>query len=62
VGSRKFEHKYLPIDTAQTGFDNRPLDKAAFRFFLRVCELSFVSVTWPTLRPYLFMYLTLYNP
>ena len=61
AGSRKFEHKYLPLDTKQTGIDNRPLDKAAFRFLLRVCVLSFVSVAWSTFRTYLFMYLTLYN-
>lgn len=45
AGSRKFEHKYLPIDTAQIGFDKRPLDKTAFRFFLRVvCFPSSVSL------------------
>ena len=34
AGSRKLsKHKYLPMETTQTGFDNRPVDKAAFRLF-----------------------------
>lgn len=51
--SRKFEHKCLPMEMAETGSDNRPLDKDAFRFVLRVYVLSSVSVAWPTLRIYL---------
>ena len=42
--SRKFEHKYLPMDMAKNGSDKRSLDKEAFRFILRVYVLPFVSV------------------
>jgi hypothetical protein len=45
AASRQFKHKYLPTETAQAGFGNRPVDKEAFRVLLRVSVLSFVSVS-----------------